>query len=155
MLETNGDIVKMFHPDLERVACKSATAIGDFYNGSSFSKPKPPEITKADLIAYASDKRWRVETGGIVLNGLPVAADDRSKMMLMGARIKAESDATFFTRWKVADGFVDLDAPTIIAISNALLSHVDASFAAENAIVARIGDSLICSVAEIDAADWP
>ncbi|MDU8502973.1 hypothetical protein RYB01_27840, partial [Pseudomonas syringae] len=55
---------------------------------------------KSSLLVYAADKRWRVETGGIVVGGMSVATDDRSKLMITGARVKADKDAAFTTNWK-------------------------------------------------------
>ena len=112
--------------------------------------PPPPPPTTEQLAAYAADKRWRVETGG-----LAVATDDRSKIMIIGARVKANSDPGFTTEWKTGAGFVTIDAATIIAISDAVQAHVAACFAAEAAVLAEIEGETITGTAEIDAADWP
>lgn len=109
-----------------------------------------------DLTGYAADKRWRVETGGITVGGAPVATDDRSKTMIMGARIKADADQDYTVGWKGADGsFVTLTAPQIIAISNAVLAHVDACFAAEADVVAAILDGTITTTQQVDDWPWP
>lgn len=106
----------------------------------------------ADLNRYAADARWRKETEGITVSGLRIFTDDRSKMMVMGARIKAENDPNFSTQWKGADGeFVQVDAATIIAISDAVLAHVDSCFAVEATVLAGIEAGTITSAAEIDA----
>lgn len=108
-----------------------------------------------DLAAYAADKRWRVETGGIVVAGAPIATDDRSKTMIMGARIKADADPDYTVGWKTADGFVTLNASQIVAISDAVLAHVDACFEAEAAVLSGIDAGNIATIAEINAFDWP
>lgn len=111
---------------------------------------------KDRLLAYAAEKRWRVETGGITAGGVMVATDDRSKSLVMGARMAADRDPNFTTRFKpVGGGFVTVDAPAIIAISDALLAHVAACFAIEAQVVADIDAGTITTTAEIDAADWP
>lgn len=120
-----------------------------------FSEPGSAPPSKADLIAYTADRRWRVETGGIVVGGVPVATDDRSKIMIIGARVKANANPEFETAWKTAEGFILLDGPTLIAISDAVLAHVDACFAAEAAVLADIEAGTITTTAEIDAAEWP
>lgn len=85
-----------------------------------------------------------------------LATDDRSKLMLTGARIQAESDPGFVTSWAMGDGsIVDLNATMIIAISNAVLTHVQASFATFKTVATAIEAGTISSPAEIDAADWP
>lgn len=105
------------------------------------------------LEGYAARKRWEKEVGGIEVAGTTVYTDDRSKMMIMGARIAAEADPGFATQWKAADGsFVEIDAATIIAISDAVLAHVDACFAIEAQVLDGIGNETITSTAEIDAA---
>lgn len=106
-----------------------------------------------DLYAYAAQKRWEIETGGINLNGMSVFTDDRSKSLILGARLAAESDPDFSTEWRGADGsFVTIDAPTIIAVSNAILEHVRKCFATEAWVIAEINSGAITAVEEIDNA---
>ena len=108
-----------------------------------------------DLKAYLADKRWQTEVGGIEVGGVQVATDDRSKMMIMGARMKAEADPSFTTQWKSGDTFVTLNATTLIAISEAVLAHVDNCFAIEAQVRAGIDKGTIRTVAEIDHAFAP
>ena len=122
---------------------------------SEFGDFEASGATKA-LISYAAQKRWSVETGGIVVGGVPVATDDRSKVMIIGARVKADADPNFTTEWKTPAGtFATVNAATIIAISDAVLAHVDACFAIDATVLAEIADGTITTIAEIDAADWP
>lgn len=114
------------------------------------------EAVVPDLPAYAADARWRRENGGFTLNGLQVATDDRSKMMIMGARIKADLDAGFSTEWKMPDGsFVTITAETIIAVSNAVLDHVNTCFALESSVLADIAAGTITTTAEIEDVFFP
>lgn len=117
----------------------------------------PPAV---DLIAYTAQKRWEKEVGGIEVGGMPVFTDDRSKTLIMGARQAADADPAFTTQWKTAAGaFITLDAATIMAISNAVLTHVAACFAREATVIAAIEDETITNTAEIDGAfdavEWP
>jgi len=106
-----------------------------------------------DLLAYAADRRWRIETGGIAFQGVPVATDDRSKLMLSGARIAAAADPGYETTWYGADGEgVTLDAAAIIALSDAVLAHVEATFAAFGLVKAGIAAGTITTVEAVDAA---
>ena len=110
-------------------------------------------LTLQELYAYNADKRWQAETGGFMFHGMMVSTDDRSKTMLIGARIKADSDPQFATRWKAKDGsFITLDATTVIAISDAVLAHVDACFTKEAAIMLDIDGAAITSYEQIDTA---
>jgi len=109
----------------------------------------------AALLAHAAGRRWRVETGGITVSDAPIATDDRSKTMIMGARIKADADPDYSVGWKTDAGFVALTSAQIIDISNAVLAHVDACFAAEAAVRSGIEGGDIQTIAEIDAFAWP
>lgn len=111
------------------------------------------DIPETDLYTYAAQKRWEIETGGITLNGMSVFTDDRSKSLILGARLAAESDSEFTTEWKGVDGtFVTIDAPTIIAVSNAILEHVRKCFATEAGIIADIESGAITTIEEINNA---
>ncbi|MQY44509.1 DUF4376 domain-containing protein [Rhizobiales bacterium RZME27] len=110
----------------------------------------PPAI---DLSVYTATKRWEREVGGIVVGGLDVATDDRSKIMISGARIKADKDPDFTAQWKCPDGgFMTLDASTIILASDAVLDHVNDCFSIEAAVLADIADGAITMPQEVDAA---
>jgi len=105
------------------------------------------------LAEYAAAKRWEKEVGGIEINGLTVATDDRSKTMISGARVAAMANPDFTTAWKGSSGeFVPLDASAVVAISDAVLAHVSNCFAIEAQVLADIEDRTITAVEQIDAA---
>lgn len=115
-------------------------------------EPNAPPLDEEGLIAYAADARWRAETGGFDLAGMHVASDDRSKTMIIGARVKADKDASFTTRWKGPDGaFSTIDAPTIILISDGMLQHVADCFAAEDEVVTEIVAGSVTTTEQVDA----
>lgn len=114
-----------------------------------FIAPVPYPV---DLLALAADLRWRREVGGITVAGLAVATDDRSKLMLSGARIAAMADPAYATRWKTPAGWVDLDASTIIALSDAVQAHVAACFALEAHVAEQIENGEISDDAGVIAA---
>lgn len=129
--------------------------VGDVWDGQTFSQPPAPAPDAAELEAYAAERRWQAETGGIVVNGARIATDDRSKTLITGARIKADQDAAHTLRFKVGGPFVTLTAPQIIAISDAVFAHTQASFDAEADVQAAILAGTVTSYAEIDAWPWP
>jgi hypothetical protein len=97
------------------------------------SWPIPPAPTLAELKRSKLDElaaiRWASETGGLDVAEFTVKTDENSTAKLTAAAVKAEKDPTFTVRWKVAPGvFVELDAPTIIVISDAVLTHVQERF---------------------------
>jgi hypothetical protein len=115
--------------------------------------PPPPPPPPPTLLEYAATKRWNTETGGITVGGIPVYTDDRSKLMVMGARIRAAADPTVIEKWAAADGNVyDLDAATIIMISDAIAAHVSACFAKFAEVKAAITAETITDYTGIDAA---
>lgn len=134
------------------IECEAAVGIGWSYAGGAFIAPPLPDPSPVDLVAYTANKRWQREVGGITVGGVPVATDDRSKMMLMGARIAAVADGNFTTQWKTQAGFVTLDAATIIVMSNAVLAHVDQCFAIEAQVLVDIAGDTITTTEQVDAA---
>lgn len=90
---------------------------------------RPLEEMKAEKLAALADLRWQKETGGFVWNGINIATDDRSQLKITGARLAALADEEYSVRWKIGPGdFVELDAATLIALSDAVRTHVQACF---------------------------
>lgn len=108
---------------------------------------------KNNLLAYAASKRYAVEVGGIAVSGVPISTDDRSKQMIMGARIAADSDSSFTTDWVGDDGNIyPLVAAQVIGISNAVLAHVQTCFATFATVRAAITAGTITTNAQVDTA---
>lgn len=113
---------------------------------------------KAAVLKALADRRWRAETGGINANGSPVATDERSQAKLVGACLAATLDANYSVQWKLIDGgFVTLDHDQIIAIAQAVRSHVQACFDHEATLAGAIqaaSDEQALAAIDIDAG-WP
>lgn len=116
---------------------------------------------KLQLVKRIEDKRWEVEVGGMSFNGMQVPTDDRSKTLTLGARTAAiEQGEDYYDEWKISPGvYIPLNAETAIALGDALLAHIRASFAREKvlslaALAAEDHDALDLVEAEIDN-DWP
>lgn len=101
-----------------------------FENGVLVSSEDVP-YTEAELAAHLSAYREKKIEAGISINGLTIGGDDKSMLRVAGARIKADADPTFTTKW---NGATVLDANAIIAVSEALLAHVDKCFDAYGSI---------------------
>lgn len=113
----------------------------------------PVDVSADDLVAYASSARYRKEVGGIVVADVPVATDDRSKQMILGARVAADADPDFATLWVGADGNIyPITAAAMVMISNAVMAHVAACFATFATVKAQIDAGTITTAAQIDAA---
>lgn len=146
--------------DMERLGKKGTLLHPEAYGEKPPMKTVPVTDGEPDnnhpgltLPEYAAAKRWEKEVGGIDINGLTVATDDRSKTMISGARVAAQNDPEFSTQWKSADGtFVTIDAAAVIAISDAMLAHVSSCFAIEAQVLVEIAGGTISTFAQIDAA---
>ncbi len=114
-----------------------------------------PEPAPVDLYAYAASKRYAVETGGIVLNGMRVMTDRASQSLITGAYNYVQANPDVLVKFKTAAGFVEVTATQMTVIANAVGAHVQAAFAAEGAVNAEIVAGAITTKVEIDAFAWP
>lgn len=85
-----------------------------------------------------ADRRWRVETSGIVVDGAVIATDRDTQAKLTAARIVAKEDPTYTVQWKLPGGFATLTAAQVIAMADAVRAHVQAAFDREATLVADI-----------------
>lgn len=105
------------------------------------------------LSAYARDLRWRKEIGGIIVAGVPVATDDRSKIMIVGARVAAQADPAWQTVWQGADGNAyPINASALIAISDAVHEHVNSTFRTLATVLEAVATEAITTEDEVDQA---
>jgi hypothetical protein len=112
--------------------------------------PANPEPAALDLRAYAADKRWRVEVGGLVLNGVTIPTDDRAKLLLLGA---AQSMADGSSASLVINGvnYGMFSKAQFQAINAAVVEHVQETFGALATILAGIDGGTITTQAQVDA----
>ena len=121
-------------------------------------EPIPLAEMKAVRKASATELRWQQETRGIVIAGVPVATDDRSKTLILGKRAQAQADPAMIFRWKAASGeWVDLTGAQIIAVADAVADHVQACFDREGELHDAIDAAETAeAVLTVDiAAGWP
>jgi hypothetical protein len=138
-------------PGLGHVYAEAGWEDGEFSIAVKPPIPPAPEPEKT-LEEWAADYRWQREVGGMNVGGINVMTDDRSKMLIMGARMKADADPSFTTRFKTTEGvFVSLGAAQIVAVSDALLVHVDQCFALEDTAIAGIVAGTITTPEQVGA----
>lgn len=106
------------------------------------------------LKAYAANKRWQKEIGGIEFGGMPIPTDERTQNVITAAYASATLDPQFsIPSWKVAPGvYVPLDNATIIALAQAVRSHVQSCFTLNGQVDAEIDAGNILSAADVDEA---
>jgi len=105
------------------------------------------EVLLPELAAY----RYEIETGGITVNGITIQTDRQARADITAARIKASEDSTYTTKWKTPDGFVTLDASTILTIADAVHNHVQSAFDAEATVEDEIDNGTLTTLSEVKA----
>ncbi|NIQ11956.1 MAG: DUF4376 domain-containing protein, partial [Gammaproteobacteria bacterium] len=90
-----------------------------------------PDLDKPAILA---SYRYEREIEGITTNGAEIRTDRETQAVLLGARTKAKEDSNYTTMWKAVNGFVELTAPEIIAVADAVHDHVQKCFNAESVV---------------------
>lgn len=89
IVETDGNVSEMYHPDIQLVAVKTAPAIGSSFDGKTFVEPKSEptqDQINAEAKAYLSLTDWYVirqlETGAAIPDEiLSARAESRAKVV--------------------------------------------------------------------------
>lgn len=108
-----------------------------------FVKRKKAEIAQA---------RYNAEIAGVTINGVSIKTDRESQGLITGAALKATQDSTYTCKWKGVDGFVELTAPQIIAVADAVRQHVQSCFDHEAELLPLIESAE--TEAELEAISW-
>lgn len=90
-----------------------------------------------------AERRYEAETAGVVVAGMHVATDDRSKLLINGAALEAMIDPDYVMQWKTQAGFVELDAAQVLAVARAVRAHVQACFDREAELLAAASEGVI------------
>ena len=96
--------------------------------------------------------RYAAEIAGVTVGGVVVRTDRESQALITGAALKATQDGTYSCTWKAESGFVTLDAGTIIAVADAVRTHVQTCFDAEAEKCALIDAAQ--TVEDVEAVEW-
>ena len=116
---------------------------------SAHLNPKIPFSTaKENKYTEIAAARYNEEIAGI--NG--IRTDRESQGLITGAALKAIQDSTYTCKWKGIDGFVELTAPQIIAIADAVRQHVQGCFDHEAELLPLI--EAATTEAELDLITW-
>lgn len=110
------------------------------------------EKLKQIKLAEIADKRWQAETGGITINGVEIATDRESQSLLTAAVLKVKDDPSYTVNWKAKNGWFVLDAATILAVADAVRSHVQACFDREKELQEQV--EAATTVEELEAIQW-
>ena len=97
---------------------------------------------------YLAWARYVAERRGV--NG--IRTDRESQSMITGAALKAMQDDTYSCKWKTDAGFVELTAPQILAIADAVREHVQGCFDREAELLALV--EAATTPEEVEAILW-
>ena len=154
---------------------KSSTVEG--VTVSDASDEEVLESARAAKKAELAAKRYELEVSGTEIGGKVVATDDRSKAMIMGAALSSLaklagtvlpealqnliSEIPDVIHWKYVNGFDDIFAEDILAMSLNVHNYVESLFARERAlgayldgITAETAGSLEAAVEQIKSVSW-
>lgn len=109
----------------------------------------PPKDHRAAVAA----ERYRRETAGVVVGGVPIDTSRDSRALITGAALAATLDSAYICRWKTGGSFVELNAQQIIEMATAVRAHVQACFDREAELLAEI-DAGTYTEAMLDLG-WP
>ena len=109
--------------------------------------------TPADENSLIAERRWQVEVAGVTVGGIQIETDDRSKLLINGAALRADRSADYVLRWKTSQGFVDLSAAQVLAVAAAVSAHVQLCFDREDVLLGAVADGSI--TAEMLEEGWP
>jgi len=93
-----------------------------------WTAPPPAPEPVPDWPALIASRRYDAETAGIDLNGMHIDTGRDSQALITGAAVAAMLDSAYVCRWKTPSGFVELTAEQIIAVAQAVRTHVQACF---------------------------
>lgn len=143
--KTGGIYLSTVHDDIPADAVEIDADQYETFKGQQIvwdAKGKPsvfdPSTDKDTILGGIAQRRYQAETAGISVGGMQVDTGRDSQGLINGAALSAFMDDTYTCNWKTADGFVKLDAKTILAVARAVRSHVQACFDREAELAATV-----------------
>ncbi|MNP00707.1 hypothetical protein D3C76_925020 [compost metagenome] len=120
-------------------------------DGKIIKRPLP--VVAPDLPTLVANERFKHETSGIRFEGRSIDTSRDSQALIAGAAVSAILDPNYHCNWKTGAGFVELQAPQLIAIATAVRTHIQACFDRELALLRAIDAGDYCD--EMLAEGWP
>lgn len=109
-----------------------------------------PEVDYPALIAA---ERYKREGVGITVDGYVIDTTRDGQALIAGAAVSAILDPDYKCNWKTGAGFVERNAPQLVAIATAVRAHVQACFDRERALLLAVEEGEY--QAEMLAEGWP
>jgi hypothetical protein len=112
----------------------------------------PLVLAKRAKLGEIAAARYEAEVGGITVSSMTIKTDRESQALITGAALAATLDNTYTCRWKTEQGFVTLNAATVISVAQAVRAHVQACFDREAELAATI--EAATTVEEVQAVEY-
>jgi hypothetical protein len=132
-------------------SAKLTEAEVDALRAPTFDQVKAQKLN--ELAAY----RYGKETAGVSIGGMTVKTDRESQSMLAGAKVYSDMNESVLIDWKAENGWVQIDRTVILAVSQAVATHIQACFSREKVHGEAI--EALTTVEDIAAYDfttgWP
>ncbi|MGA5482154.1 DUF4376 domain-containing protein [Pseudomonas siliginis] len=138
LLETDGDIRTMFHPDMTWIECPSEVEEGWVYDGKQFVPEGVPIVSLDKLKDAVAAERFVREGVGIVVEGLQIETTRDSQALIASTGLSAVLDPEYRCNFKMVGGFVEIGSEQIITIAKAVRAHVQACFDRELTLLRAI-----------------
>lgn len=133
------EITTKQHAELMQAQSNGQQIIGDEDGYPTAINTPEPIRTKESLIAGVAAKRFAVETGGVVIAGVPLSTDRESQAQLNSAFTSLKNGLIADTPWKASDGsFTLVTLEQLEPIAQAVASHVRLCFSCERSHVEAI-----------------
>jgi hypothetical protein len=112
----------------------------------------PLVLAKRAKLAEIAAARWKAEVGGVEVSGMKIDTSRESQSLITGAALAATLDDTYVCQWKTEQGFVTLNAATILAAATAVRQHVQACFDHEAELTAVVAAAEM--VEAVESVSW-
>ena len=119
---------------------------------AGYFAPMTLDEAKAAKKAEIAAARYAAEVAGVTVGGFTARTDRESQALITGAALKAMQDAAYSCTWKAESGFVTLNAATVLAVADAVRTHVQTCFDAEAAKCILIDAAE--TVEAVEAVEW-
>ena len=106
------------------------------------------ESKRAEIAAA----RYDYEISGITVSDVEIKTDRESQALITGAALAATQNPDYVLTWKAVDSFVTLNAQQVVAVADAVRSHVQGAFNLEAELNEEIDAAT--TLAEVLAIQW-
>lgn len=156
--ETVDQVAAMYVPIATWVEAERPVVVPAAGTTGSYTAPADMlptlERAKQEKLAAIAVWRYRLEIGGVTINGVRVQTDRESQATLTGALVSMNEGLLTSINWKDSSGtFVTLTKPELVAVASAVAQHVQSSFDAEKVYVEQV--HACTTIEEVNAITLP